>query len=549
TTVTWLLELYFPCQLETHHPSFLLPVISCLDFTKSTPTLPSPIPDTVVWWSAQQGVSPNTGPKGSKIHLTAKQGLVLMDPQGGSLWSSPISVGSVGYYFLNDTRNLVVKGTNGGSLWESFGHPRGTFIPFQTMAAGGLPIFSKRSESNFTRGRFQLRFKNDGNLVLKTRSLNLVLKTRDQLYKGTVSYNGLGHMYILQKDGTKIELLSSIVFPTPGDDYYSEQLSTMMGFLFGILTPSIRTTMSILEGVTGACWYNSICTLSMYTQPNCTCPIGYSFIDPTDKFCSCAPNFNLGCEKDGEYSMEKLEKTDWPFNDHEYLKSPNINQCMDSCLVDCLCVASIFRDQGCWKKRFPLSNGQTNTSLGQTTTFIKLKNGNDVVCLKCNMSNPRRLVVKVWASSLAASVFIILVAIVCGAWYIQHRQYKGYDEVKKAHREYYNVHCFTYKELEEATDGFKHELGRGACVVVYKGVTGNDTQNTFFAVKKMDRAVLKEAEKDFKNETHHRNLVKLAGFCKEEIHHLLVYEFMSNGLFVAGEAFYSVLWKTRNERY
>ena len=32
-----------------------------------------------------------------------------------------------------------------------------------------------------------------------------------------------------------------------------------------------------------------------------------------------------------------------------------------------------------------------------------------------------------------------------------------------------NMHCFTYKELEEANDGFKEELGRGSFGIVYKG--------------------------------------------------------------------------------
>ncbi len=32
------------------------------------------------------------------------------------------------------------------------------------------------------------------------------------------------------------------------------------------------------------------------------------------------------------------------------------------------------------------------------------------------------------------------------------------------------LRCFTYKELVEATDGFKEELGKGAFGVAYKGI-------------------------------------------------------------------------------
>ncbi|KAF7139004.1 hypothetical protein RHSIM_Rhsim07G0051200 [Rhododendron simsii] len=55
-----------------------------------------------------------------------------------------------------------------------------------------------------------------------------------------------------------------------------------------------------------------------------------------------------------------------------------------------------------------------------------------------------------------------------------------------------------------------------------------------YSVKKLDKLV-KEGEKEFKTEaiaiakTHHKNLVRLIGFCDEGPHRLLVYEFMSNG--------------------
>nr|CAD1831326.1 unnamed protein product [Ananas comosus var. bracteatus] len=55
------------------------------------------------------------------------------------------------------------------------------------------------------------------------------------------------------------------------------------------------------------------------------------------------------------------------------------------------------------------------------------------------------------------------------------------------------------------------------------------------AVKKLDRAAAKESEQEFTNEvrsiaqTHHKNLVKLLGFCNEGNHRMLVYEYMSNG--------------------
>ncbi|KAM2669703.1 hypothetical protein EV1_005723 [Malus domestica] len=96
-----------------------------------------------------------------------------------------------------------------------------------------------------------------------------------------------------------------------------------------------------------------------------------------------------------------------------------------------------------------------------------------------------------------------------------------------------NMKCFTYEELNEATNGFKEELGQGSFATVFKGVLGSDNGKSV-AVKRLDTMV-GENELEFKAEvsaigrTNHRNLVQLLGFCNEGEHRILVYEFMSNG--------------------
>jgi serine/threonine protein kinase len=93
--------------------------------------------------------------------------------------------------------------------------------------------------------------------------------------------------------------------------------------------------------------------------------------------------------------------------------------------------------------------------------------------------------------------------------------------------------AFTYVELEKATNGFQEILGTGASGIVYKGQLQDDL-GTYIAVKKIDR-LEHETEREFTIEvqtigqTHHRNLVRLLGFCNEGKERLLVYEFMVNG--------------------
>ncbi|CAL8998504.1 unnamed protein product, partial [Prunus brigantina] len=93
-----------------------------------------------------------------------------------------------------------------------------------------------------------------------------------------------------------------------------------------------------------------------------------------------------------------------------------------------------------------------------------------------------------------------------------------------------NLRSFSYQELQEATNGFTEELGRGAFGVVYKGTIqiGSGVQ---VAVKKLN-CVIQDGEKEFKTElrvigkTHHKNLVCLVGYCDEGEHRLLQASFL-----------------------
>ena len=58
------------------------------------------------------------------------------------------------------------------------------------------------------------------------------------------------------------------------------------------------------------------------------------------------------------------------------------------------------------------------------------------------------------------------------------------------------MRSYIYKELEEATKGFKQTVGKGAFETVYKGVLQSNSKR-FVAVKKLGM-VDEEGEKEFK---------------------------------------------------
>ncbi|KAJ9181192.1 hypothetical protein P3X46_009346 [Hevea brasiliensis] len=91
---------------------------------------------------------------------------------------------------------------------------------------------------------------------------------------------------------------------------------------------------------------------------------------------------------------------------------------------------------------------------------------------------------------------------------------------------------FKLKELGKATGNFspKNKLGKGGFGTVYKGVM----ENKEVAVKKVSNKSTQGktefiAEVTTIGKLHHRNLVKLIGWCYEKREFLLVYEYLPNG--------------------
>ncbi|XP_058070879.1 G-type lectin S-receptor-like serine/threonine-protein kinase LECRK3 [Magnolia sinica] len=295
----------------------------------------------------------------------------------------------------------------------------------------------------------------------------------------------------------------------------------------------------------GACGFNSYCMLDDLQRPSCKCPPHYSFLDPENEYKGCKQDFPpQNCESSGlsnaqeQFVMVEMDNTDWPLSDFKHDQSTDENRCKEDCLSDCFCAVAIFRDGNCWKKKLPLSNGRMNSSVGGKA-FIKVPGDNtsfpDPV-EECGEKKDRTSLIIAGALILGSSAFlnVLLVgAISLALLYSRHRK-KQMKFRPSSSLLGSNLRSFTYKELEEATDGFKEEIGRGSFGTVYKGTIAELDSRNFVAVKKLDK-VVQEGEREFRTEvstigeTHHKNLVRLLGFCDEETHRLLVYEFMSNG--------------------
>ncbi|XP_015895345.3 G-type lectin S-receptor-like serine/threonine-protein kinase RLK1 [Ziziphus jujuba] len=540
-------------------------------------------PETTTVWYAN-GSSP--APRNSKLELTADLGLVLKDPQGSVLWKSgKTAADPVAYAVMNDTGNFVLIGGNSKPIWESFHHPTDTLLPSQIMELGGF-LSSRTSDDNFSPRRFQFLFE-EGSAKLITKNLpgNFTYGTYYTTETGDnvsnpgyrVLFDSLG-LYVLRRNGSRF----FITDPEDTDSIPSNYYKRVSLNSDGVLTLSSRsndpsaanetwrTISSIPDNIcnkiqgkdqtaSGACGFNSICSIQSDGRPKCECPEGYSLHDPTDAYSGCRPNFLQGCDSNlgqshqVDYFMIEIKYANWPNSDYEVLSSSSMESCKNACLHDCLCTAAILGGDGrtCWKKKPPLTNGRAELS---ATAYLKIANNsspNPNPPTQVPEKDQNILVIVVLSVLLGSSVLVIFVGAACmGFFWFFNRKLLAVEISPNATSVESRLRQFTYKEMTEATNGFKEELGRGSCGIVYKG----ETRSTgLIAVKMLDR-VFEDNDKEFKAEvniigqTHHKNLVRLVGYCDEKQHRLLVLEFLRNGTlarFLFGDLKPS--WKQRTQ--
>jgi hypothetical protein len=562
-----------------HHPATLLSDSAAFSANKTSSSWLSGSPsyrkETIVW-SANRDNYPVE--RESKVELTTAGQLVLSAPGGLELWRSnnTKNAGVLSHGAMLDAGNFVITSTDSSIMWDSFNEPTDTILPTQVLGFGNN-LNSSLSEDNYQRGKFQLRF-TENNLTLNqidvytgypygayynsqdvselmldksgylqirnslsqntsnlTMSKGHVIRADSNYYKATLDFDGILRVYAHPKNFTGNDGWSAIW-------YVPDNICLSIYDTFG----------------SGPCGYNSICELAEFGKPDCKCAPGFSLLDVSNSYSGCKlddVSYMHECNENGSvigedrFELIEMEFVDWPLTAYERLQPTTEHECRQSCLRDCYCAVAIFQDPKytngtgkCWKKRLPLSNGRFNRSTVDRKALFKILK----LKPKSSSQNPmnpnpggrqQNQVIVILAVLLGTSVLFIFFSlamislVVFCLW--QGRLPTFYRTLNIRDPEI-NLHSFAYKDLEEATNGFKEELGRGSFGTVYKGVVMVSGYSKHVAVKRLDKLV-REGEREFKTEmtvigqTHHKNLVRLLGYCDEGEHRLLVYEFMYNG--------------------
>ncbi|XVF77428.1 hypothetical protein PTKIN_Ptkin14bG0042200 [Pterospermum kingtungense] len=536
---------------------------------------------TIVWYAI--GEDATTDPatdRDSKVELMNSGHLVLQDPKGIVLWRSNLTDDSqVSHAAMLDTGNFVIESSSSGYIWESFKNPTDTILPGQELDVNGS-LLSALAEKSYSKGKYQLRF-DDGSLILNQVDMftRIPYNHYVDISGSRLFYNESGYIQIWNSTGSPHNLAPAENYvPKPATNYYRVTLD-----FYGVLTLysypkdnnggggswSVRWFMpdnicsrskGINDGDTatrgsGPCGYNSICQTFNYGKPNCTCPLGFSFLDQNNPYAGCKQDYasySLDCNLDGStidenlFELKPMSFVDFPFNDYGMLKPATESDCRQSCLSDCSCAVAILQDPGvtidgtgtCWKKRLPLSNGLYDINAIDRTALFKVRKsgGSETNPAPRNQSDDNQnqavLILSVLLGTSATFNLLSLAAISLIFFCLYQRRLHVLNGIPSRGDLETNLRHFTYKDLEQATKSFREEIGRGAFGTVYKGELLSSYGHV--AVKKLEKFV-QEGEKEFKTEvkvigqTHHKNLVRLLGYCDEGEHRLLVYEFMGNG--------------------
>ncbi|KAH0775957.1 hypothetical protein KY290_007368 [Solanum tuberosum] len=508
------------------------------------------MPKKTAVWTANRN-SPVV-PSNAVLLLTS-DGRLIVQVGGQEITVVNLSGQVIASASMLDTGNFVLYNSDHSIIWQSFDNPTNTLLPGQHISAR-QELFSSASEADDSLGIFRLKMQDDGNLVQYP--VNTPDSSPHAYYSTGTDRTGNNVTLNLDDDGLLYLLNStkSLRNLTQGGNPRERTIIYMLKIdadgILRVYSHSLNLqSSSVIWSSTdnrcipkGLCGLNGFCT-NIDDQAKCLCLLGFDFVMPGNWSAGCERNFTAetcGLKESTSkyYDMRTVENTVWEDSTYVVLGGTTKEECEQACLQDCNCEAALFKDRECRKQRLPLRYGRRELD---NSNLVLVKVGTNFIPNKgvpnqtIEETKGKKLRIDILIAGITLAVFALLVLGISG--FLIHRNhvwtYRKIQESRSVQLcEDVAPRAFSYAELEQATNGFKEALGRGAFGTVFKGILAEDQK--VIAVKRLDKELV-EGETEFQTEikiigrTHHRNLVRLLGYCLEGSRRLLVYEYMTNG--------------------
>ncbi|XP_015944908.1 G-type lectin S-receptor-like serine/threonine-protein kinase LECRK3 [Arachis duranensis] len=533
--------------------------------------------ETVVWTANRDDppISSNSTLQLTVDGLLLKQG---SDAQG-QVYVASEPAGSAS---MLDSGNFVIYSQESSFfvVWQSFHHPTDTILGGQNLTILNQ-LVSSRSTSDRSTGHYYLAYQRDNNLVAypvnsSSQPLDAYWASMDyfpyMIGVEQLSLDTKGNLCFIAPTQclatnthhqNKPQNTSSIYRATLDVDgnlrLYEHLFEDVEGSTITNSPSSSSLVHTLWQAFTDECQIKGFCGSNSFCsniRGNARCQCYPGFVPYNTKtsysnamFLECKLNYTKDdCERSGGrnyllYNTVSLEEMRW--DDCPYWAKPmSMEACNKSCKEDCDCGAALYTNGQCNKYSLPVRYGRKvpNASdtgmalfkvpsgyvIGKNTTTSSPKNPNAIV-------NNQRGLILILASTLGSISFLCVVFVV-SIFFIYRSQVHRFTKLSASSNLGFTEECslrsFSFDELVKATSGFTEEVGRGSFGAVYRGTIGENSKR--IAVKRIEKFV-DEGEREFRAEitaisrTHHRNLVKLIGFCIEGSRKLLVYEYVSNG--------------------
>ncbi|GJZ45497.1 G-type lectin S-receptor-like serine/threonine-protein kinase LECRK1 [Tanacetum coccineum] len=522
-------------------------------------------PNITVVWTANQDDPPLSS--NSSIELTVDGWLLVHTTTGKQNLTTDQTDPATSASML-DSGNFVLY-NHSDFIWESFDYPCDTLLEGQALYRESK-LVSSVSASQHSSGRFGLYMQPDGNLVAYL--VNSSHWPEDAYWSsGTFSFsstlnldNSSGSLYLTVYDGTRKTLYDppsssrlnkteTVVYHATLNPYGNFVLRSTIFTTHSSLTET-RTEWVALQDpcdVKGVCGINSYCssTAGNDTIPECHCFPGFLFFDNTTngKFLGCYRNFTdeEACSQRLKLSYSITTMDNMSLGIHPYYVMKLTQEaCSKSCMDDCYCWVAVYSTGLCKLLKAPIIYAAHRKSGVNYALFIKTSSLNYQVQgvqrplpappQKISVVVERKKLVSILAITLAfLAILCTVMAISTFFFYRMHvHRYASISENVNYGliSDHFTLRSFSFDELHKATDGFKELISRNSIGDVYKGFISDGKKAV--AVKRLHRMFDGgefRAEITAIAQTHHRNLVRLLGFCIHGATKLLVYEFMSNG--------------------